>query len=85
MNSLYLDKFHVLEPIILGHGFDFDFTIDDWENNYFCDIFEGRIVYDIEHDNFKIINSENNILIELEHENLNAYTLSQYLIQYTGK
>lgn len=74
-----------LHKMIFDHGFSI-FKIENDSEYYFkSDIFEGYIFYDIKNDIMIIFNNSDEVLIELKDENLNGYTVSQYLIEYTGK
>ena len=85
MNSKNLNKWKELNQILEDNMFDIKHTLDDWKHCYFSDTFNGSIEYDIDDDNCKILDENNNVLVELEGTNLNEFTLSQYLIEYIGK
>ena len=85
MNSKFLDKWKVLDNILSDNLFEIKYTIDSWTHNYYSDTFDGRVEYDIGTDSCDIIDSHNNIIVSLVGDNLNEYTLSQYLIEHVGK
>lgn len=85
MNSNYLSKWKSLDQILRDNMFEIGHTLDDWTHCYFSDTFNGSIEYNIDDDNCKILDENRNLLVELEGSNLNGFTLSQYLIEFTGK
>lgn len=79
-----LKKVNEIENILDSHMFECKHTIDDWTNCYYSDTFDGHIEHDIEDDEIRIYKN-NTVLIELANENLNGFTLEQYLIEFVGK
>ena len=90
MNVKSLNKWKELHEIIDGHLLEIKHTLDDYNHHYYevgpvsnCSF---HIEYDIDSDSCKFVNHEiNECILELEGDNLNECTISQYLIEYFGK
>lgn len=70
--------------LIEGHGFSYKFTLPSYEHHFYCEG-DGIIIYNPDEEELSMLNEDKCVLILLEGDNLNEFTVAQYLIQYYGK